>query len=244
MKKRSLLAAIAFTVIVSSSIGSAAYADGNIVAQKHFKNAIKMSVAGNINGALNEYLKAVQIDPLYSKAYNNLGYIYRMKGKKELAIKYYNKALELNPKDDTAYTNLASVYDSLGQYDTAIEKFHKALEIDPGSITVELALEKVIKKKANAEGKTIEQVEAEVAALYPEKDTGPSYNKYLDLLNEQEEETSNTTIEEVPLKPQVELEQSTENINKETKEAATQPKNKMEAMLTDPQVGALMVLYK
>lgn len=245
MRKKGFLAAITLLVLAFNSTGSVVYAEGNPVAQQHFKNAIKMSVAGNINGALNEYLKAIQIDPLYAKAYNNLGYIYRIKGKNDLAIEHYSKALEINPKDDTAHTNLASVYDCMGYFDKAIEEFHKALEIDPGSITVELALEKVIKKKANSEGKTIEEVEAEIASLYPQKNSGPCYNKYMDLLNEeQEEETSSTQIEELPLKPQIELQQNTEQAAPAENESANKPENKLEAMLTDPQVGALMVLYK
>lgn len=195
MRKRGFIATALLTVILSTNIINSALADEVLPqAQAHFKQGVKYSISGNINAALNEYLKAIQIDPNYACAYNNLGYAYRLKGKIDLAIENYNKVLELKPTDDTAHTNLASCYDSRGDYDRAIEEYHKALELDPGSITVELALEKIYKKKAQAEGKTITEVEAEVAALYPSIEKEPSYNKYIDLLNETAENIEETEV--------------------------------------------------
>lgn len=218
MRRKGYIVAVTLALLLTFTSINQGFAENGTInpqAQIHFKNGIKHSVNGQLGCALNEYLKAIQLDPLFARAYNNLGYIYRQQGKVDLAITYYNKTLELNPKDDTAHTNLASAYEKKGDYDKAIEEFHKALKIDPGSITVELALEKIIKKKAQAESRTIEEVQAEVAALYPEEKTAPSYNKYLDLLSEEENEEVTVT------------ETATETIKEESVEVTTSSPEKI-----------------
>ncbi|MEW5820787.1 MAG: tetratricopeptide repeat protein [Cyanobacteriota bacterium] len=287
MRRIGLIASIAFVLFIASNLSHPVLAEeqqNNSVAESHFKKAVMFSVSGALENAKSEYLKALQLDPYLAKAYNNLGYIYRQKGQVDLAIEYYNKALELNPKSDTAHTNLASVYESRNDYDRAIEEYHKALELDPGSITVELALEKVMKKKAEAEGKTFEAVQAELAVLYPEKETEPSYNKYMDLLEENEEAEESTydyneptdsiykyseteeiieTVEttdtpskttktqfeskEVNIEKYIEeglQEKSEPAIKSSEPEQSEKPLNKVHELLSNPNVGALMVLYK
>jgi tetratricopeptide (TPR) repeat protein len=185
------------TPLTSPSFAKPSNYDPIPAAKEHVKRGQKLSISGNFDAAANAYKSAIEIDPNYALAYNNLGYIYRQKGKVDLAIEYYQKALELNPDDDTSHTNLASAYDSKGHYDKAIASCYRALEIDPGSITVELALEKIIKKKADAECRTIEEVQTEIAVLYPRKKQEPCYNKYLDLLTEADNQTEqNTSVEE------------------------------------------------
>ncbi len=217
MKKKVLVATIAFLMIIASTTLNKVEAKSvnhnpSPQAEAHFKKGISHSVRGNLGEALKEYQSAINIDPYYALAYNNLGYVYRQLGKVDMAIDYYKKALDLNPKDDTSHTNLASAYGSKGLYDKAIECYHNALEIDPGSITVELALEKIYKKKAKAENKTVEEVEAEMLALYPPKDTGPSYSKYLHLLEETktEKETIKEEITIVETEDSLEVESITE----------------------------------
>lgn len=271
MRRKGYIAAAILALLLTFTSLNQSFAENRTIhpqAQIHFKNGIKHSVNGNLGSALNEYLKAIEIDPYFARAYNNLGYIYRQQGKVDLAIKYYNKTLELNPKDDTAHTNLASAYEKKGDYDKAIDEFHQALKLDPGSITVELALEKIEKKKAQAEGKTLEAVQAELAALYPEEKTEPSYNKYLDLLNDEEDEeaevtTNAPTPEKVldPIYTYDEPETSEKTIEKENQTSndtsecgildevqppleSSNADNKIEQILSDPTVGALMVLYK
>ncbi len=65
--------------------------------------------------------KAIEIDPYYYNAFNNLAYAYDQLGYKDLAITYYNEALRLNPSYEIAHANRALVYMDKNEYNLAIE---------------------------------------------------------------------------------------------------------------------------
>jgi Tfp pilus assembly protein PilF len=60
---------------------------------------IRVAQNGLWNEALYRWLKAVEIDPTYAAAWNNLAIAYEHEGKFEDAKKAYEKALELDPKN-------------------------------------------------------------------------------------------------------------------------------------------------
>jgi len=82
--------------------------------------------------------QAIQIDPEYGEAYNNLGLAYRSNGDYDRAIEYYQKALKIDLKQlgpghpDVAirYNNIGLAYKRKGNYNKALEYYQKALKID------------------------------------------------------------------------------------------------------------------
>ena len=50
-----------------------------------------------MQGALDDYNKAIEINPQYAKAFNNRGIAKHDLGDKQGALEDYNKAIELNP---------------------------------------------------------------------------------------------------------------------------------------------------
>jgi tetratricopeptide (TPR) repeat protein len=58
------------------------------------------------------YQKAVQLDPAYAVAYNDLGIVCEAKGFMERAEESYLQAIKVNPNYLSAYTNLALVYEN------------------------------------------------------------------------------------------------------------------------------------
>jgi len=67
---------------------------------------------GKCNKGNKEYLKAeknfqraIDINPDYAPAYNGLGLVYDMTGKREKAWKFYKKAIQLNPARADFYNN-------------------------------------------------------------------------------------------------------------------------------------------
>jgi len=64
--------------------------------------------------AISEYKKAIDLYPEDGKAVCNLGLAYAEQGKLEEAIKCYEKAIKLMPKDFRAYFNLGVAYHNLG----------------------------------------------------------------------------------------------------------------------------------
>lgn len=71
----------------------------------------KLQSKGDYKGAQTYYGKAVQIDPVYFEAYNDLGVIYENLGDDDSALAMYKKALEISPDYLPACTNLAFLYE-------------------------------------------------------------------------------------------------------------------------------------
>jgi tetratricopeptide (TPR) repeat protein len=86
---------------------------------------------GNLNEAISDYSKAMEIDPNYAAAYNNRGAAYLKKGNAEQALFDCNKAIQLNPKVSFYYYNRANVYKSKGYFQQAVSDYSKAIAINP-----------------------------------------------------------------------------------------------------------------
>lgn len=57
------------------------------------------------------FKQAIELDPYYADAYNDLGVIYEAKGSLDIAQQYYLKAIEANPDYLNSYSNLALLYE-------------------------------------------------------------------------------------------------------------------------------------
>ena len=88
-----------------------------------------MQSVGDLRGALMHYQKAVQIDPYYAEAHNDLGVIYEAMGDDEDAMAMYQKVLELEPGYLAAYTNLAFIYEKRGDIKNATLYWRKRFEL-------------------------------------------------------------------------------------------------------------------
>ena len=104
-------------------------------AEEFFYTAIDKSRAKDYVGALNDYNKAIELNPNYYDAYYNRGVLkynssslYQdLKG----AISDFSVVIKHNPKDEDAYYNRAGAKFLLEDYEGAINDFGKVLEINP-----------------------------------------------------------------------------------------------------------------
>ena len=78
-----------------------------------------------------KYIKALEIDPNYFRAHNNLGLVYWKKGKLKEAIKEYQIAIKLNPDFADVHNNLGNAYSFQGFFKDAIAEYKAALESEP-----------------------------------------------------------------------------------------------------------------
>lgn len=85
---------------------------------------------GDLNEAILNLRKAIELDPKSSAAYNGLAAVYQRQGKADMAIVNFTKAIELNPVYKEAYFGRGICYLTTGDYDKAIVNLGKAIEID------------------------------------------------------------------------------------------------------------------
>lgn len=74
-------------------------------AQAQVKFGIDVAQKGLWKEALYRWEKAIELDPAYAAAYNNLAVAYEHEGMFEKARKAYDKALELDPKNSSIRQN-------------------------------------------------------------------------------------------------------------------------------------------
>jgi Flp pilus assembly protein TadD len=97
-RARIIVRAAAVAVLVSA-FASAAYADNRSQAKSQVDFGIKVAQNGLWKEATYRWEKAVELDPTYAAAWNNLGIAYEHEGRFEEARKAYEKAVALDPKN-------------------------------------------------------------------------------------------------------------------------------------------------
>ena len=84
-----------------------------------------------IDDAVACYRKALQINPNFADAYNDLGIALYLKGSLSESIESYSHALILKSDHVEAYSNLGNTYQYQGNLDKAEECYREALRIKP-----------------------------------------------------------------------------------------------------------------
>ena len=90
-----------------------------------------MKKNGEIELAVKDYTKAIQLKRNYTAAYCNRGVAYGKINKNDLAITDYSMAIQLDPDYAKAYYNRGNAYRRKGEIDKAIEDYSEAINKDP-----------------------------------------------------------------------------------------------------------------
>ena len=86
---------------------------------------------GQYSDAIEDFTKAIEINPEYTEVYAIRGLIYSGQGEYDHAIEDFTKAIEINSEYADAYCARARNYLSQGEWNHAIEDSTKAIEINP-----------------------------------------------------------------------------------------------------------------
>ena len=84
--------------------------------------------------ALNDFIKAVELNPGKAAYYVNRGITYGVLGRDDLQIQDYNKAIETDPKSLYAYSMRGAYFLNQDKPEPAIADLSKAIELDPSEI--------------------------------------------------------------------------------------------------------------
>ena len=107
-------------------------ANANPLTRQYFDQGLEKYDAGNYQGAIVDYNKAIEIDPNNENAYVNRGIskmnLYDYSG----AISDFSKAMAIDPKHPDAYVNRGIAKGIFqNSYPDAVSDLSEAIEIDP-----------------------------------------------------------------------------------------------------------------
>jgi lipoprotein NlpI len=99
-------------------------------ASAYYNRGMAYLHAEDLDRAIADFAKAVEIDPRHAGAYTGRGRAFRSKGAHDRAIADFTRAIEIDPQHADAYNDRGLAYRSKGDPDRAIADYTKAIEID------------------------------------------------------------------------------------------------------------------
>jgi len=131
--------------------------DKNLIAVQT-QLASSYSNAHQYDKALENYQKAIALDPSNADLHNALGNVYAQTNKIPEAQAEFQKSAELNPSGAArAYFNLGAIFYNTGKMDEAAQAFKKSTEIDPKNADAYALLGRALMGKLTmgADGKVV-----------------------------------------------------------------------------------------
>ncbi len=97
----------------------------------HFDLALYYMGKQKNDEAEEELIKAIELDPRYGYALNQLAYLYSYKNDFEKALEYFRRYATVSPGDANPFDSMGEMYFRMGKLDESIEKFKEALGVKP-----------------------------------------------------------------------------------------------------------------
>jgi Flp pilus assembly protein TadD len=97
----------------------------------HFNLGNAYSKKDMTDKAIDEYIRALRINPDIAVVHNNLGNAYNDLGRTDEAVREYREAIRLESDHAVAHYNLGVVYYNQGRIDEAIEEYKIAIRLKP-----------------------------------------------------------------------------------------------------------------
>ncbi len=162
----------------------------NYGAKKHYNAGKKLKKQGRYEEAIEEYKKAIELDPEYAKAYYRVGQLYLKLKDEDKAIEYFELSIKKDPSRANNYKYLARAFISKGDYDKAIAICERALShIDDIKVKNEL---KELSQKLIEESEQEQQDEEEKDKLDDSSEEIGESSEISDNLTNPEASTTST----------------------------------------------------
>jgi len=95
----------------------------------YYNRGIAKSDKGDLDGAIADYDRAIELNPKYARAYNSRGNAKDDKGDSDGAIADYTQAIKFDPKYAIAYYNRGIAKAKRGDLDGAVADYTRAIEL-------------------------------------------------------------------------------------------------------------------
>ncbi|MBA3440025.1 MAG: DUF3808 domain-containing protein, partial [Pyrinomonadaceae bacterium] len=100
-------------------------------AAEHLKKGINFEADGQIEQAIVEHERALEINPQLVEAHTNLIILYGRSGQAAKAEEHYRAAVRVNPHSADSYYNFGVLLNEQGKFEEASQAFLRCLEINP-----------------------------------------------------------------------------------------------------------------
>jgi len=100
-------------------------------AKQAFLAAAQRHQAGDNDGAMKLYMRALELYAPFADAYNNIGVILRAQEKLPAAAACFRRALTIRESNSAVYSNLGNVLWQMLRFEEAASAFKRSLELDP-----------------------------------------------------------------------------------------------------------------
>ncbi len=134
------------------------------------------NATGKNDLALEEFQRALQLDPRNADALKGVAHTYENAGRPADAEAAYKKAIALRPDYWDGYNSLGNFYDGQGKYDEAVAQFQHAIELTPDNAQVYSNLGAAFLDSGDPK-----KVPLAETALKKSIELGPSYPAYANL---------------------------------------------------------------
>jgi tetratricopeptide (TPR) repeat protein len=136
-------------------------------AVKEFQRSEKAVHSGNFQAAAEHLQKALQIDPTFVQAHNNLGASYLQLNQYESAVAEFRRAIELNTKMQEPYRNMGLGLFLLRRYPEAELAARQAMQLDPRRGHAQYTLGRILAAEGSSSAEA-EQLLHESLGEFPE----------------------------------------------------------------------------
>lgn len=117
------------------------------------KRAQDSVAKGDVDSALADFTKAIEMNPKANDAYWGRAGLYLAKEVLDLAIADLDKVVELKPDSSVAYTKRAEVLEKKGNVDKALVDYNKAISLDASNESAKTAAARIVAAQAKAQPK-------------------------------------------------------------------------------------------
>lgn len=122
------------TLLLSNDVTTDKSLSENEEAMKLYNEGIKIMRQEDHAGALPKFKEAVQIDPHFAFAWDNLGICYRFTKKYPEALHAYRQSLGIDPEGRMPLMNIPVVFNLMGQHDSAVAAYQNILKYYPTDV--------------------------------------------------------------------------------------------------------------